>query len=46
VRLAGALEEARCILGITEEDRRIVWWWPRLPMLAQRPEVAKSFRET
>jgi len=44
--VAGAPEEARRVLGIAEEDGKIVWWWPRLTLLAQRPEVAKSARET
>lgn len=44
--VAGAPGEARRILGIAEEDGKIVWWWPRLTLLAQRPEVAKSARET
>ena len=44
--VAEAPEEARRVLGLTEEDGKIVWWWPRLTLLAQRPEVAKSTRQT
>ena len=44
--VADAPEEARRVLGVAEEDGKIVWWWPRLTLLAQRPEVAKSARET
>ena len=31
---------------LAEEDGKIVWWWPRLTPLAQRPEVAKSASRT
>lgn len=41
-----APEEARRVLGLASEDGKIVWWWPRLTLLARRPEVAKSTRET
>ena len=44
--VAAAPEEARRVLGVSEEDGRIVWWWPRLTLLARRPEVAKSARQT
>ena len=44
--LAGAPAEARRAFGLTEEDGEVVWWWPRLTLLARRPEVAKSVRET
>ena len=27
----------RAALRLTEEDGRIVWWWPRLTLLARRP---------
>lgn len=43
---ANAPEKARRVLGIAKEDEKIVWWWPRLALLAKRPEVAKSARET
>ena len=44
--VAAAPEEVRRVLGLAEEDGEIVWWWPRLTLLARRPEVAKSSRET
>jgi SAM-dependent methyltransferase len=44
--VAEAPEEVRRVLGLSEEDGKIVWWWPRLTLLARRPEVAKSTRET
>jgi ubiquinone/menaquinone biosynthesis C-methylase UbiE len=44
--VANAPEEARRVLGLAEEDGKTVWWWPRLTLLARRPEVAKSARET
>jgi SAM-dependent methyltransferase len=44
--VAEAPEEARRALRLTEEDGKIVWWWPRLTLSARRPEVAKSSRET
>ncbi len=44
--VAAAPEEARRVLGVSEEDGRIVWWWPRLALSARRPEVAKTARET
>lgn len=44
--VADAPAEARRVLGVGEEDGQIVWWWPRLTLLAQRPEVAKSARKT
>lgn len=37
-----APEEARRVFRLGREDGRIVWWWPRLTLLAQRREVAKS----
>lgn len=44
--VAEAPEEARRAFGLTEEDGKVVWWWPRLTLLARRPEVAKSVRQT
>ena len=44
--VAKAPAEARRVLGLAEEDGKTVWWWPRLTLLAQRPEVAKRRRET
>ena len=44
--VSGAPDEARAAFGLTEEDGKIVWWWPRLTLLAQRPEVAKSASRT
>ena len=44
--VAAAPGEPRRVLGLVEEDGKIVWWWPRLTLLARRPEVAKSRRET
>jgi len=32
-----APEVARRALGLTLEENRIVWWWPRLSLLAQKP---------
>jgi ubiquinone/menaquinone biosynthesis C-methylase UbiE len=43
---AEAPHEVRDAFGLTEEDGKVVWWWPRLTLLARRPEVAKSSRET
>lgn len=44
--VAAAPGEARAAFGLTEEDGKTVWWWPRLTLLAQRPEVAKSTSQT
>ena len=44
--VAEAPDEARRAFGLTEEDGKVVWWWPRLTLLARRPEVAKRVRET
>ncbi|MFM8809195.1 MAG: methyltransferase domain-containing protein [Chthoniobacterales bacterium] len=44
--VAEAPQEARHAFGLTDENGKIVWWWPRLTLLARRPEVAKSVRET
>lgn len=44
--VAAAPEEVRRALGLATEGGKIVWWWPRLTLLARRPEVAKSSRET
>ncbi len=38
--------EARRVFGLGTDDGRIVWWWLRLTLLARRPEVAKSVRQT
>ena len=32
-----APEEAHRVFGLATEETRIVWWWPRLTMLARRP---------
>ena len=39
-------DEARRAFGLCHEEGKIVWWWPRLTLLARRPEVAKSVRQT
>lgn len=44
--VAAAPDEVRTVLGLAEENGKIVWWWPRLTLLAQRPEVAKSASRT
>jgi SAM-dependent methyltransferase len=44
--VAQAPDEARRVLGLAEEEGKTVWWWPRLTLLAQRPEVAKTASET
>ena len=44
--IAEAPAEARRVLGLSEEDGKVVWWWPRLTLSARRPEVAKRGRET
>lgn len=44
--VAEAPDEVRLVLDLTEEDGKTVWRWPRLTLLARRPEVAKSARET
>ena len=41
-----APEGARRAFGITREEGKIVWWWPRLTLLARRPEVAKAPRQS
>jgi SAM-dependent methyltransferase len=41
-----APDEVRRVLGLGEEDGRVVWWWPRVTLLGQRPEVAKSSPQT
>jgi ubiquinone/menaquinone biosynthesis C-methylase UbiE len=38
--------EARRAFGITREEGKTVWWWPRLTLLARRPEVAKAPRQS
>lgn len=44
--VADAPEEVRRVLSLGEENGKIVWVWPRLTLLARRPEVAKSVRQT
>ena len=44
--VAQAPDEARGAFGLGDEEGKIVWWWPRLTLLAKRPEVAKGTRET
>ena len=44
--VAQAPAEARRVLGLAEEEGKTVWWWPRLTLLARRPEVAKSAAQT
>lgn len=44
--LDNAPEEARQVFGLKAEDDTVVWWWPRMAMLAQRPEVAKCGPQT
>lgn len=41
-----APDEVRRVLGLREEDGRVVWWWPRVTLLARRPEVAKRAPQT
>ncbi len=35
--IAGAPGAARRVFSIATEEGRIVWWWPRLTLLAQKP---------
>lgn len=44
--LANAPDEARQVFRIKEEGDTVVWWWPRMTLLARRPEVAKSRLQT
>jgi len=44
--VAQAPGEARRALGLAEEDGKTVWWWPRLTLMARRPEVAKTGSQT
>lgn len=44
--VGNAPEEARRVLQLGLEDGKTVWWWPRLTLLAHRPEVAKSSPRT
>lgn len=44
--IENAPEEARGVFRLGREDGRIVWWWPRMTLLARRPEVAKAAPET
>jgi hypothetical protein len=32
-----APDRVRAALRLGEEEGRIVWWWPRLTLLAQKP---------
>jgi SAM-dependent methyltransferase len=41
-----APEEARRVFRLGCEDGKVVWWWPRLTLLARRPEVAKPAPQT
>ncbi|EEF58563.1 class I SAM-dependent methyltransferase [Pedosphaera parvula] len=34
--IANAPESARTLFGLAEEDGRIVWWWQRLSLVAQK----------
>jgi ubiquinone/menaquinone biosynthesis C-methylase UbiE len=34
--VAAAPDEARAAFGLTEEDGKTVWWWPRLTLLARK----------
>ena len=34
--IATAPDSARALFRLGEEDGRIVWWWPRLTLIAQR----------
>lgn len=40
--VAKAPDEARRAFGLCNEEGKIVWWWPRLTLLARRPETCKS----
>lgn len=40
--VAKAPNEARRAFGLCNEEGKIVWWWPRLTLLARRPETCKS----
>ncbi len=44
--LNGAPDEARRAFRIAFEGGTTVWWWPRMTLLAQRPEVAKRPPQT
>lgn len=44
--IKNAPEEARRVFRLGREDGRVVWWWPRMTLMAQRPEVAKTPSET
>ena len=44
--VAQAPAEARRVLGLAEEEGKTVWWWPRLTLFVQRPEVAKTAAQT
>jgi DNA-directed RNA polymerase specialized sigma24 family protein len=37
-----APESARRVFQLKEEEGRIVWWWPRVMVLAQKPAAAKG----
>ena len=34
--VAGAPESARRVFALDEEDGKVVWWWPRLTLLARK----------
>lgn len=40
--LDAAPEEARRVFRVGREDGKVIWWWPRLTLLARRAEVAKQ----
>jgi ubiquinone/menaquinone biosynthesis C-methylase UbiE len=44
--IALAPDEARREFRLTREDSKVVWWWPRLTLLARRPAVAKTAPQT
>lgn len=37
--IAAAPDEARRIFRLAEEEGRIVWWWPRVTLVARKPDV-------
>jgi ubiquinone/menaquinone biosynthesis C-methylase UbiE len=41
-----APEEARRVFLLGREQGKVVWWWPRMTLLARRPEVAKPAPQT
>jgi hypothetical protein len=34
--IAGASESVRRLMGLTNEDGKIIWWWQRLTLVAQK----------